>query len=77
MSRNACPWPKNEGNLIDGGHYSGATEATLTLSYVDTADVADYRCVVVTGCLTNDLEHGGTDAEEHRCGRLRRRRGSD
>ena len=46
-------WRKNESNLIDGGHYSGATTATLVVSNVNTADVADYRCVVATGCLTS------------------------
>ncbi len=39
-------WQKNGSNLSDGGHYSGCTTATLTISSADTADAADYRCVV-------------------------------
>lgn len=39
-------WQKNNVNLVNGGHYSGATTATLTVSNADINDVADYRCVV-------------------------------
>jgi len=39
-------WQKNNANLSDGGHYSGATSGTLTICGADTNDVADYRCVV-------------------------------
>lgn len=39
-------WQKNSANLANGGHYSGATTATLTVSSADSNDVANYRCVV-------------------------------
>lgn len=39
-------WQKNGSDLGDGGHYSGCTTATLTISNIDTADAANYRCVV-------------------------------
>ncbi len=39
-------WQKNEANLSDGGHYSGATTSALTVSNADGGDVAGYRCVV-------------------------------
>ncbi len=39
-------WQKNGVNLNNGGHYSGCTTATLTVSPADGNDVADYRCVV-------------------------------
>ncbi len=39
-------WQKNNSNLNNGGHYSGVTGATLTITGVDTNDVASYRCVV-------------------------------
>ncbi len=42
----AYQWQKNGANLANGGHYSGATTATLTVSNVDVNDVASYRCVV-------------------------------
>lgn len=45
-------WQKNSVNLSNGGHYSGATTATLTVSNCDSADAANYRCVVTGGCGT-------------------------
>lgn len=39
-------WQKNLANLTDGGHYSGATTATLSVSDADSTDVANYRCLV-------------------------------
>lgn len=39
-------WQKNSVNLVDGGHYSGATTETLSIASVDSSDVASYRCVV-------------------------------
>ncbi|NLX20918.1 MAG: family 10 glycosylhydrolase [Phycisphaerae bacterium] len=42
-------WQKNDANLTNGGHYTGVTSPTLTVSNADTNDVAAYRCVV-----TND-----------------------
>jgi hypothetical protein len=39
-------WQKNGADLSNGGHYSGVTTPTLTVSNADGADVADYRCVV-------------------------------
>lgn len=46
----AYQWQKNQTNLIDGGHYSGATTATLTVTAADAGDVASYRCLVTGGC---------------------------
>lgn len=43
-------WQKDAVNLTNGGHYSGVTTATLTISNCDSNDVADYRCVVTAGC---------------------------
>ncbi len=43
-------WQKNQANLNNGGHYSGCTTATLTISNADTNDAASYRCVVTAGC---------------------------
>ena len=45
-------WQKNGANLSNGGHYSGVTTATLTISNCDAGDAADYRCVVTAGCGT-------------------------
>ncbi len=42
----AYRWQKNQVNLNDGGHYSGCTNSTLTISNADQGDVASYRCVV-------------------------------
>jgi hypothetical protein len=39
-------WQKNQANVSDGGHYSGCTTATLTITGADTNDAASYRCVV-------------------------------
>ncbi len=39
-------WRKNNVNLSDGGHYSGSTAVTLTISGADTNDAGNYRCVV-------------------------------
>jgi len=39
-------WQKDQVNLSNGGHYSGVTTASLTVSNVDSNDVGDYRCVV-------------------------------
>jgi len=38
-------WQKNNSNLANGGHYSGVTTSTLTVSAAAAADVANYRCV--------------------------------
>ncbi len=43
-------WQKNQVNLSNGGHYSGCTTATLTISSADANDAANYRCVVTGGC---------------------------
>ncbi len=42
----AYQWQKNQANLSNGGHYSGVTTATLTVSGADSSDAANYRCVV-------------------------------
>ncbi len=39
-------WQKNTVNLSNGGHYSGCTTNTLTVSNADGNDAASYRCVV-------------------------------
>ncbi len=41
-------WQKNGSNLSNGGHYSGVTTATLTVSNASAADAANYRCVVTS-----------------------------
>jgi hypothetical protein len=48
-------WQKNETNLSDGGHYSGSTTATLTITGADNGDVASYRCLVtnISGSVTS------------------------
>jgi hypothetical protein len=43
-------WQKNGSNVTDGGHYTGCTTATLTISRADSSDAASYRCVVTGGC---------------------------
>jgi subtilisin-like proprotein convertase family protein len=43
-------WRKNGGDLTNGGHYSGVTTATLTVSATDSGDVGGYSCVVSGGC---------------------------
>jgi len=42
-------WQKNDSNLADGGHYSGAATMTLAIIGADSNDVANYRCVVTNG----------------------------
>jgi len=42
----ACRWQRNNVDLDNGGHYSGVTTNTLTVSSADASDVASYRCVV-------------------------------
>jgi len=46
----AYQWQKNGANLSNGGHYSGVTTATLTISNADSSDAATYRCVVTGDC---------------------------
>jgi uncharacterized lipoprotein YddW (UPF0748 family) len=46
----AYRWQKDGSDLSDGGHYSGATTATLMVSSADSGDVANYRCAVTGGC---------------------------
>ncbi|HPD31363.1 MAG TPA: immunoglobulin domain-containing protein [Phycisphaerae bacterium] len=45
-------WQKNGADLSDGGHYSGATTPTLSISGADAGDAAGYRCVVSAGCAS-------------------------
>ena len=49
-------WQKNQVNLTNGGHYSGCTTATLTITSVDANDAASYRCAVTNayGIVTSD-----------------------
>lgn len=49
-------WQKNGSNLSNGGHYSGVTTTTLTVSSTDGTDAANYRCVVtnVAGSATSN-----------------------
>lgn len=39
-------WQRNGVNLNDGGHFSGVTTATLTVSNAEPEDAGAYRCVV-------------------------------
>jgi len=39
-------WQKDASDLSNGGHYSGVTTSTLTISSAAAADEADYRCEV-------------------------------
>jgi hypothetical protein len=49
-------WQKSNSNLSNGGHYSGSTTPTLTISNADTNDAANYRCVVTNSFgTTNSL----------------------
>ncbi len=48
-------WQKNNTNLSNGGHYSGVTTNTLTISDADPADAAGYRCIVTNA-------HGSTNS---------------
>jgi len=43
-------WLKNSMNLGNGGHYSGTTTPTLTISNADASDAAEYACLVTAGC---------------------------
>jgi len=43
-------WQKNGSNVTNGGHYSGCTTATLTISNASSNDAASYQCVVTGGC---------------------------
>lgn len=42
----AYQWQKDNADITDGGHYSGSTTSILTVSNIDTGDVASYRCIV-------------------------------
>ena len=50
-------WQKNSANLTDGGHYSGSTTTSLTISNANSADIASYRCVLtnVVGSVTSSV----------------------
>lgn len=39
-------WQKNQTDLSNGGHYSGCTTPSLTVSSAEAEDAAAYRCVV-------------------------------
>ena len=43
-------WKKNGINISDGGHYSGATTANLTISTMDLTDAGVYSCLVTGLC---------------------------
>jgi subtilisin-like proprotein convertase family protein len=43
-------WLKNGTNLSNGGHYSGVTTESLTITDVDANDLAGYQCMVSAGC---------------------------
>jgi surface antigen len=43
-------WQKNGSNVTNGGHYSGCTSATLTVSSCNTSDVGSYLCTLTAGC---------------------------
>lgn len=49
----AYQWRKGGSNLSNGGHYSGVTTHTLTISSSSAADDADYDCVVSNGVSPN------------------------
>ena len=42
----AYQWQKNGANIANGGKYSGATTATLTITGAAAAEAGNYRCVV-------------------------------
>jgi hypothetical protein len=50
-------WRKNNVDLGNGGHYSGATSGILTISSADNNDTANYRCVVTNafGSVTSTV----------------------
>lgn len=50
-------WKKNGSNISNGGHYSGATTASLTISSADENDDANYKCTVSNA-------HGTIDSSE-------------
>lgn len=39
-------WQRNGVNLVEGGHFSGVTTDTLTVSNAEPGDAGSYRCVV-------------------------------
>ncbi len=43
-------WRKNAAPIANGGHYSGVTTATLTVSSIAAADIASYDVVVTNAC---------------------------
>jgi len=45
-------WQTNNINLVNGPHYSGCTNATLTVLNADDNDATSYRCVI-TGAAGN------------------------
>src|SRR3989344_5242128 len=48
-------WKKGAADIVNGGAYSGATSANLTINPATTADIAtDYYVVVSNGCQPND-----------------------
>ena len=58
-------WQKDGAKLVNGGNIAGATSANLTLSNVQSADAAFYRCIVLndstyTISSTAGLTVGGT-----------------
>ncbi|MEO5804029.1 MAG: immunoglobulin domain-containing protein [Verrucomicrobiota bacterium] len=52
-------WKTNGVNLVDGSHYSGATNDTLTVSNITTADAVNYT-VGVTNAVGSTLSTVGT-----------------
>jgi len=59
-------WQKNSSDLANGGHYEGVTTDTLTVSIVDQADVASYRCRVTNAfgsATSNEAELTTTSAD--------------
>ena len=52
-------WQKDSVNLNNGGHYSGVTTTTLTVSNVDGSDEASYRCRV-TNAYGNATSNAAT-----------------
>jgi hypothetical protein len=52
-------WRKGGSNLSNGGHYSGVTTATLSISSADSGDDANYDCVVTNsfGSATSNTAH--------------------
>jgi hypothetical protein len=53
----AYQWQKNQLNVSNGGHYSGSTTATLTITGADSNDAASYHCVVTNaaGAVTSQV----------------------